>query len=116
MFSESGGGRAGATPVGACAITVASDGTVTASSAGNPHPLAMTTQIAGDKDDQATFTGDTDWALRSKDVTEPVGNGYDSIVLQHTMSGMMATATRKAANASTADAWSCMSVTKQPAP
>lgn len=116
LYSESVGGSAVLTPGATCAITVASDGTVTASSAGNLHPLAMTTQIAGDKDDHATFTGDTDWALRSKDVTEPVGNGYDSIVLQHTMSGMMATATRKAANASTADAWSCMSVTKQPAP
>lgn len=116
LFSESVGGSAAATPGATCSVSIASDGTVTASSSGNPHPLSMTTKIAGDQDDQVSYTSATDWALRSKDVTEPVGNGYDSIVMQNVGGSLLATATRKAANVNVADAWSCMSVVKQAAP
>lgn len=116
LFSESVGGSAALTPGATCAVTVASDGTMTAASSGNPHPLSMTTKIAGDQDDQVSYTSDTDWALRGKDVTEPVGSGYDSIVMQQVGSSLIVTATRKAANVNTADAWSCMSLVKQDTP
>lgn len=114
LFSENVGGSAVATPSATCSIVVASDGEMTVTTTGNPHPVSMTTQIAGDKDDQASFINDTDWALRGKDVTEPVGNGYDSIVLQHTTGGLTGTASRKAANVNAADGWACTGLTKQP--
>lgn len=117
LFSENYGGTAQATPGATCSVTVASDGSITASSSGNPHPLAMTAQIAGDQEDQVSFTDDLSWALKARDVTEPVGNGYDNIVFQSVSGTLMATATRKAPNANSADAWACTGLVKQvPAP
>lgn len=116
LFSEYVGGVAAATPGATCSVTVAADGTVTASSTGNPHPLALTAQIAGDENDQVSFTDDLNWVLVARDVTEPVGNGYDNVLLQSTSGSLTATGTRKAPNMNTADAWSCMGLVKQVPP
>ena len=99
-----------------CTVTLASNGDMTLNTAGVTVPTSLVAKIAGDSDDKAEFTDDLNWVLRAKDVSDPIGNGYESIILQSVGGTLAVTGARKPANVGSAAGWACTSVTKVVAP